>query len=322
MGPLAIFGITNDGVNLAVKLILLFLVVIWIALVYWTFAAARRRISDPMLVGCATAASLFPFVGTIVYTIVRPPEYLQDACERELEMAAAKARLSSADGDLCPFCAKEIEKAFLRCPSCMRRLKEPCTTCGKPLDPRWSICPYCEAEVGRVPQEPARRERRERPAPEAAPAPERAAARSPRAGVAAKRAPARAQGASASSQHSEAPQRAAAPPERSDAPQRAAAPPQRSGAPPRVAAPPQRSGAPQRTAAPPQRSGVPQRTAAPPQRSGVPQRAGASGRTGVPRQEAEPDGGDTVGDVRPSRAGQGRPARAPDQRPPGEHTRP
>jgi len=231
MALLAIFGITNDGANLAVKLILLVLVVIWIALLYWTFADARRRISDPMLVGCATAASLFPFVGTIVYTIVRPPEYLQDARERELEMAAAKARLSSADGDLCPFCAQEIEKAFLRCPSCMRRLKEPCTTCGKPLDPRWSICPYCEAEVGRVPQEPARRERRERPPPEAAPAPERVAARSPRAGAAAARAPARAQGASASSHRSDAPRRAAAPPERSDVPQRAAAPPERSDVP-------------------------------------------------------------------------------------------
>ena len=47
-----------------------------------------------MLVGCATlAASLFPFVGTIVYMIVRPPEYLEDVRERELEMQAAEARL-------------------------------------------------------------------------------------------------------------------------------------------------------------------------------------------------------------------------------------
>ena len=49
-----------------------------------------------MLVGCATAASLFPFVGTIVYMIVRPPEYLEDVRERELEMQAAEARLHAA----------------------------------------------------------------------------------------------------------------------------------------------------------------------------------------------------------------------------------
>ena len=83
--------------NLAVNLLLLFLVVFWIALVYWTYADARRRIDDPMLVGCATAASLFPFVGTIVYLIVRPPEYLEDVRERELEIAAAEARLASSE---------------------------------------------------------------------------------------------------------------------------------------------------------------------------------------------------------------------------------
>src|SRR3954447_15952557 len=165
MGPLAIFGITNDGLNLAVKLLLLFLAAIWLALVFWTFADARRRIADPLLVACATAASLFfPFLGTIVYAIVRPPEFLADVHERELEIAAAEARLHQVEGMHCPHCDFEVEKTFLRCPSCLRRLKEPCTVCGKPLDPRWKICPYCEAEVGQAPAQPRRRERRVRPA--------------------------------------------------------------------------------------------------------------------------------------------------------------
>jgi double zinc ribbon protein len=163
MGLLAVFGITNDGLNLAVNLLLLFLVVFWLALVYWTYADARRRVEDPMLVACAAAASLFPFAGTIVYLIVRPPEYLEDVRERELEIAAAEARLASIEQHVCPYCSYEIEKTFLRCPSCLRRLKEPCTTCGKPLDPRWKICPYCEAEVGAAQQaQPTRRERRPR----------------------------------------------------------------------------------------------------------------------------------------------------------------
>ena len=165
MGSLAVFGIENDGLNLAVNLLLLFLVVLWFALVYWTYADARRRIADPMLVGCAAAASLFPFIGTVVYLIVRPPEYLEDVRERELEMAAAEARLASIEQHACPHCGFDVEKSFLRCPSCLRRLKEPCAVCGKPLDPRWKICPYCEAEVGQAPPEGRRpRERRRAPA--------------------------------------------------------------------------------------------------------------------------------------------------------------
>jgi hypothetical protein len=163
MGAFAVFGIENDGLELAVNLLILVLVVIWLALVYWTYADARRRMADPLLVGCATAASLFPFVGTIVYLIVRPPEYLEDVRERELEIAAAEARLSSLEHIHCQYCGFEVEKAFLRCPSCLRRLKEPCGVCGKPLDPRWKICPYCEAEVGQIPAE-ARRQRARRAA--------------------------------------------------------------------------------------------------------------------------------------------------------------
>ena len=144
----AIFGITNDGLNLAVKLLLLFLVAIWFALVWWTYADARRRVADPMLVTCATfAAAFFPFVGSIVYAIVRPPEYLEDARERELEIAATEARLLQVQESTCPHCGHDIEKTFLRCPHCTRRLKEPCVNCARPLDPRWQMCPYCEAEI-------------------------------------------------------------------------------------------------------------------------------------------------------------------------------
>jgi hypothetical protein len=157
---LAYFGIESSGLNLAIDLLILFVVVMYFALIYWTYADARRRIYDPMLVGCATAASLFPFVGTIIYMILRPPEYLEDVRERELEMQAAEARLHDLDHGLCPHCDYRIERDFIRCPSCLRKLKERCVSCARPLDQAWTICPYCETEVpGAV---PARRTRRKR----------------------------------------------------------------------------------------------------------------------------------------------------------------
>jgi RNA polymerase subunit RPABC4/transcription elongation factor Spt4 len=161
MAAFAVFGISNSGVNTAVNLLIVFLVVIWLALVYWTYADARRRIADPMLIGCATVASFIPYVGTIIYMIVRPPEYLDDVRERELEMQAAEARLAQLGYQLCPHCDYEVEKDFLRCPSCMRKLKDPCMACGRPLDPSWKICPFCEAEVA-VAAPATRRARRRR----------------------------------------------------------------------------------------------------------------------------------------------------------------
>src|SRR4051794_37290448 len=147
MLELGVFGIDNDGLNTAVNVLILVLIVIWVALIFWTFADARRRIDDPMLVFCATAASLFPFVGTIVYAIVRPPEFLDDVRLRELEMTAAEARLASLDYQLCPHCDYEANCDYLRCPSCMRKLKDSCYSCGQTIDPSWKLCPYCDAET-------------------------------------------------------------------------------------------------------------------------------------------------------------------------------
>lgn len=147
MPPFAYFGIESTGLTLAIDLLILFAVVLYGSLVYWTYSDARRRIEDPMLVGCATVAALFPFVGTLVYMILRPPEYLSDARERELEMHAAEARLHEIEDSLCPHCDYRIERDFIRCPSCLRKLKERCVGCSRPLDREWTICPYCETEV-------------------------------------------------------------------------------------------------------------------------------------------------------------------------------
>jgi Double zinc ribbon len=167
---LAIFGIDNDGLNLVVSLLVMALVVVWLALIIWTFFDARRRIKDPVLIACATAASLFPYIGTFVYSILRPPEFLEDARERELEIKAAELRVRQLSELSCPNCRYPIEKSYLRCPNCQRRLKDPCENCGKPVDPRWALCPYCETVLpGR--QRPERRPAAKRPASPKAPQP-------------------------------------------------------------------------------------------------------------------------------------------------------
>ncbi len=150
---LAIFGISNGGLNLVANLFVMALVIVWLALIVWTYFDARRRIEDSVLVVCATAASLFPYIGTFVYSILRPPEFLDDAKERELEIKAAELRVRQLSELACPNCNYPVEKSYLRCPNCQRRLKDPCESCGKPVDPRWALCPYCETALpGRQPQ--------------------------------------------------------------------------------------------------------------------------------------------------------------------------
>jgi double zinc ribbon protein len=143
----AIFGIGNNGLNLVVNLLILMLVVVWLALIVYTYLDARRRISDPFLIGCATLASFIPYLGTAIYAIVRPPEFLEDAHERELEIKAAELRVRQLTEHSCPGCGFPVEKNFLRCPECQRRLKHPCPSCKRPVDPKWALCPYCETAL-------------------------------------------------------------------------------------------------------------------------------------------------------------------------------
>jgi hypothetical protein len=91
----AISNFFDSGLWSAVSVLLqVFVVLLWLALIYWTYQDARRRIESPPLVAASVALSvLIPFLGTIIYLIVRPPEYLDEARERELELLALEHRL-------------------------------------------------------------------------------------------------------------------------------------------------------------------------------------------------------------------------------------
>jgi hypothetical protein len=173
MTLLALFGISNDGLNLAVNLLVAVLVVVYLALIVWTYLDARRRVEDSWLVTCATVASLFPFVGAMVYAILRPPEFIEDRKERELEIRAAQLRVKQLGEQSCPNCEFPVERSYLRCPNCEARLKDPCPSCSKPIDPRWAMCPYCETPIRR--RAPERRPRGQRRARSEREPPSRAA---------------------------------------------------------------------------------------------------------------------------------------------------
>jgi hypothetical protein len=114
--------IASSTVDVARNVAILLGVVFWLATVYWVFKDARRRIEDPWLVGMATVlGAIPPFLGPLIYMLFRPPEYLEDVRERELEMLAMEERL--AEHDLrCPVCRGPVEASFLVCPVCTTRL--------------------------------------------------------------------------------------------------------------------------------------------------------------------------------------------------------
>jgi hypothetical protein len=160
-------GFFDSGTWLVIRnLTIFFVIVFWLAIAFWVYKDAKRRIKDPWLVYMSALLGLVPpFLGAFIYMLFRPPEYLEDVRERELEIKAIEKRLGGRDLH-CPVCRAEVDSSFLVCPVCTTKLRQACANCKQPLEALWQVCPYCETPIENVePVElPARRPRRTRSA--------------------------------------------------------------------------------------------------------------------------------------------------------------
>ncbi len=153
----SLFETINDIISspvwtLALYVLAFCLAVLWLALVLWTYKDAHKRIEDPVIVGVAVLTSfVLPFMGTVVYAILRPAEYLAEVRERELEVRAMEQELQVMRA--CPSCGQLIKPEYVACPSCRRPLRTICPSCERVQEPGWKLCPYCghDPKAKRVP---------------------------------------------------------------------------------------------------------------------------------------------------------------------------
>src|SRR5450759_3878007 len=75
----------------------------------------------------AVVVLVFNAFGWMIYMVVRPPEYADDALERDLEIRAREAEIQR-EGATCPSCLKPIDPDYLVCPYCMKKLKKQCVS--------------------------------------------------------------------------------------------------------------------------------------------------------------------------------------------------
>ena len=131
------------------NLSLMLVVTFWLATVWWVLRDARRRTDDWWLTAMATILALLPFIGALLYLLVRPLEPVADKRVRELEIRALRRRLTA--GSYCPACGDETDPSFRFCPACAAEIRSPCRDCQTPLDPTWHACPFCGIGVDEEP---------------------------------------------------------------------------------------------------------------------------------------------------------------------------
>lgn len=133
----------NSAIQFLAGFSIVFLVVLWISLILWTFRDIRRRSRDPLLRILAVILTIILFIpGALVYVLLRPGQTLEEEYQRNLEEETLLQSLE--ESPLCPGCSCKVKNDWLVCPTCRTQLSKKCVSCGKILELSWEICPYCE----------------------------------------------------------------------------------------------------------------------------------------------------------------------------------
>ena len=122
-----------------------FIVLLYVLSIVWTVRDAYLRGTNPLLWGIV---AIVPFVGCLVYAMMRPPLFASDREEQNIGLLLSQRELM-AYGE-CPKCGYPTERDFVLCPNCHVRLKNQCPSCMRTLEPEWSVCPYCATPITRA----------------------------------------------------------------------------------------------------------------------------------------------------------------------------
>ncbi len=142
----------NPAVQLGIRAIAIYFVVLWLAGAYWAFRDMQLRTENPFLPYAAASLIIvftpvfFPFA-IIVYRIVRPQERIGEVYERALAEEALLAEVEAIH--TCPACTRRVHEDWIICPTCRTRLKRVCPNCEKLVGLDWSLCAWCGRDFER-----------------------------------------------------------------------------------------------------------------------------------------------------------------------------
>ncbi len=148
---------SSEIVQLALRGIGIYVVILWLATAFWAYQDMKSRTSNPILPFLAAAlivafTPIFFIFAAIIYRIIRPHERVGEAHERMLAEEAMLAEVEQLDH--CAGCGRRISEGWMICPTCRTRLRRPCPSCGKLAGADWVVCAWCGVDFERQPGRP------------------------------------------------------------------------------------------------------------------------------------------------------------------------
>ncbi|MGI8704094.1 MAG: zinc ribbon domain-containing protein [Candidatus Limnocylindrales bacterium] len=142
----------DPTIQLAMRAIGIYVVLIWLAAAYWAYRDLQTRTANPIAPYLAAALIilftplLFPF-WVLLYRILRPGETVAEANERALAEEAMLVEVESQPH--CANCARRVHGDWIICPTCRNRLRRVCPNCSRLVELDWTLCAWCGKDFER-----------------------------------------------------------------------------------------------------------------------------------------------------------------------------
>jgi RNA polymerase subunit RPABC4/transcription elongation factor Spt4 len=142
----------DPTIQLALRAIAIYIVLIWLAAAYWAYRDLQARTTNPIAPYLAAAmiilfTPLLFLFGVILYRIIRPSETVAEANERALAEEAMLVEVESQPH--CANCARRVHADWIICPTCRNRLRRVCPNCSRLVELDWSLCAWCGKDFER-----------------------------------------------------------------------------------------------------------------------------------------------------------------------------
>jgi RNA polymerase subunit RPABC4/transcription elongation factor Spt4 len=145
--------IINDPiVQLSLRAIGIYIVLIWLASAFWAYRDMQHRTANPVAPYLSAAfiilfTPVFFVFAVLLYRIVRPKETVAEANERALAEEAILADIEARPH--CANCSRPVHEEWIICPSCRNRLRRVCPNCNRLVELDWSLCAWCGKDFER-----------------------------------------------------------------------------------------------------------------------------------------------------------------------------
>lgn len=124
--------------------ILAYLGLLWLSLIIWvTRDSINRSKSLLFQTFCILLNILIPFLGVLLYLIIRPGKTNSETYYEELEHQLLLENKQEVSANICQKCMKSLTNDFVFCPSCGAEAQKPCSECKKYFSNLYEFCPHC-----------------------------------------------------------------------------------------------------------------------------------------------------------------------------------